>query len=324
MIAIAAHARLSPLPGLAVAAGIAAIAVALRQLPLLHALSPAILAILLGMGMRQAVGRRPAFLPGFAMAMRNLLRLAVMLLGLQLTLGQIAELGPSTLVRLAMASAVCFIGTVWLGRRLGVAPRLTRLLAAGTAICGASAVIAANSVVRGDDDEVAYALASVTLIGTIAMVATPLAAAALGLDSARAGLWIGASIHEVAQVVGAATQLGDNALRVAASAKLARILFLAPLVFAMAAHGRRPERGGAKVPAPLFVGGFLAAAAARSFDLVPAECLAPASEVTGFLLATALAAMGFSVEPKAIMRRGAAPLALAVSSWALIAGISLL
>jgi len=311
-----------PLPGLVVAMGLATAAMALRTLPGGTVLSPAILAILLGIGARQAVGMPHALRPGLAIALRSLLRLAVMLLGVQVTLSQIAALGLGVVGAVAGGLVCCFVGTLWLGKLFNVEPRLARLIAAGTAVCGASAVIAVNSVVRGDDEDVAYAVASVTVFGTIAMLATPAVAVMLGMDGGTAGLWIGASLHEVAQVVGAASQLGEHGMQVATTAKMARILMLAPLVFSLVALGPKREASTAKVPVPWFVFGFLALAALRSLGMVPVTILPVVGQISGFLLATALAAMGFGIDPKQLWRRGPAPLALALSSWLLLAAVS--
>jgi len=315
------------LPGLGVAFSLAAAAWMLRGLPVLGALSPSILAILLGIAVRQMFGSPAALRPGLAFAVRPVLRAAVVMLGFQLTLGQVAALGWGALLAVAGGLVSCFVGTIWLGRRLGVEPRLARLIAAGTSVCGASAVVASNSVVRGEEGDVAYAMAAVTVFGTIAMLATPALALALGLDATTAGLWTGASIHEVAQVVGAATQLGEQGLQIATVAKMARILMLAPLVLTLAAVARRGAAGDgearAKVPVPWFVFGFLALAAASSAGLVPAAMVKPAASVTSFMLAMALGAMGFGVELRDLKRKGLRPLVLAASSWLLIAGLSL-
>ena len=313
----------SPLPGLAMAVSIAVAAMALRSLPGAGSLSPAILAIILGIVARQAIGLPDSLRPGLGIALRTLLRLAVALLGLQVTLAQIGALGIGAVAAVAGGLVLCFAGTVQLGKWFRVEPKLARLIAAGTSVCGASAVIAANSVVQGDDEDVAYAVASVTLFGTLAMLATPALALALGLESGLGGLWIGGSIHEVAQVVGAASQLGEHGMEVATTAKMARILMLAPLVFALAAGNRRHGPSAVKIPVPWFVFGFLALAGLRSLDVVPAGVLPVFGQISGFLLATALAAMGFGVEPKALWRRGPAPLLLALASWVGLAAISL-
>lgn len=315
------------LPGAALASGLAGAALALHSLPGLRMLSPAIMAILLGIAARQAFGLSASLRPGLALATRTLLRVAVVLLGLQVTLGQILDLGAGAVAAVLGGLAICFTATVWLGRRLGVEPKLARLIATGTSVCGASAVVAANSVTRGSDEDVAYAMAAVTVFGTLAMLVMPALAALFGLGAIPAGLWLGASIHEVAQVVGAATQLGEHTTTVATIAKMARILMLAPMVLGMAALARRRPHVGegphARVPVPWFVFGFVALAAVASLHVVPVVAVHDSGIAASFMLAAALGAMGFGIDLHAIRRKGARPLILAASAWLIIGTASL-
>ncbi len=318
------------LPGLAVCVGLTILAVQLRRIPGVSALSPAIIAIVLGIVARQAIGLPEILRPGMTFSLRTLLRTAVVLLGLQVTVGQILSLGIGALVSVTAGLVTCFFGTVWLGARLGVDPKLARLIGTGTGVCGASAVVAANSVTHGKDEDVTYALVTVTILGTIAMMVEPAVAILLHLDTVHAGLWLGASIHEVAQVVGGATQLGPEATGVATIAKMIRVLLLAPMVLTMAAieHRRRlkmHQTAGEtppKVPVPWFAFGFLALVGVSSLGVVPHDVVKQVGVASSYMLATALAAMGFGVEVRAIKRKGLRPLILAVSSWLLIAGVS--
>lgn len=322
-------ARWAWLPGLALALALAGGATALHRLPWLDALSPAALAILLGIALRRAVNLSPALRPGLTMATHALLRGAVILLGLQLTFGQIAALGFGTVGVVLGALIVTLVTTVWVGRRLGVEPKLARLIATGTSICGASAVVAANSVTRGSDEDVAYALAIVTVLGTVAMFAMPALVPVLGLAPDQAGVWLGASIYEVAQVVGAATGLGEHTTAIATVAKMTRVLTLAPIVLAMAAiarHGVRRKGGDAvraQVKMPWFVFGFLALAGVASLGVLPRPAIHEAGLVSTFLLAAALGAMGFGIDLRALHRMGARPMILAIFAWLLLSSLSL-
>src|SRR5262249_55721968 len=123
--------------------------------------------------------------------------------------------------------------TVWLGRQLSVDRKLTELIAAGTSICGASAVVATNTVTRASDEDVAYAVACVTVFGSASMLLYPVTAGLLQLTPHAFGLWAGASIHEIAQVVAAAFQNGVDAGNYGTIAKLSRVMLLAPLVLAL-------------------------------------------------------------------------------------------
>ncbi|HEY8332760.1 MAG TPA: putative sulfate exporter family transporter, partial [Tardiphaga sp.] len=227
--------RAGMIPGLALAATVAVSAYALRQLPGLASFSPMILAIVIGMAFHNLVGTPAQAKAGVAFAMRRLLRFAIVLLGLQLTVSQVIEVGGRGVGIIVATLVATFAVTVWMGRLLGVERRLAQLIAAGTSICGASAVIATNTVVEAPDEDVAYAIACVTVFGSVAMFLYPLLPGLLQLDPHAFGLWSGASIHEIAQVVAAAFQNGQSAGEFGTVAKLTRVMLLAPMVIALGA-----------------------------------------------------------------------------------------
>lgn len=312
------------LPGLALAGAVAALAYALRRLGPLADLSPMILAIALGIAVRNLVGTPAAAAPGLGFAMRRVLRLAIILLGLQVTAAQIAATGTVGVAILITTVAATFLVTRALGRLLGVAPALTDLIAAGTSICGASAVVAANSVTRGSDADVTYAVAAVTVFGSIAMLADPILGHLVALTPAQYGLWTGASIHEIAQVVAAAFAWGQATGEAATVAKLARVALLAPLVLTLAALAlRRGGAGGARPPLPWFVLGFVGLVAVNSLVAIPAELRADAAIVSTALLTVALAAMGLETDIGKLRAAGIRPLLLGALASVFIAGFSL-
>ncbi|MDC7786443.1 YeiH family protein [Rhodoplanes sp. TEM] len=324
-------------PGLALAGGVAALALALRTLPGVAVLSPMILAIVIGIAVRNLVGTPAAAQPGLGFAMRRVLRFAIVLLGLQLTAADIVELGWSSAAVLVATLTATFLFTEWLGRRLGVEPGLARLVAAGTSICGASAVVAANTATRASDEDVAYAVACVTLFGSLAMVLYPLLPELLHLGPRAYGLWAGASIHEIAQVVAAAFQAGGEAGHVGTIAKLSRVMMLAPVVLllgvwttrAAAASGRAEqgatEQGGARArpPVPWFVFGFLALCGLNSVIAVDPDVRGWIVLATTVLLTVALAAMGLETDIRKLAAKGLRPLLLGAAATAFIAVFSL-
>jgi uncharacterized integral membrane protein (TIGR00698 family) len=315
-------------PGLALTGLIAGLGFALNRLPHMAALSPLILSIILGMAVHNGVGTPAACRPGVKFALRRVLRLAIMLLGFQLTVDQVLAVGGAGLAVVVSSLAATFIFTVWLGRRLGVDEKLSRLIAAGTSICGASAVIAANTVTEGSDEDVAYAVACVTVFGSLAMVLYPALAGLLHLDARAFGLWAGASIHEIAQVVAAAFQNGKEAGDLATIAKLSRVMLLAPVVLLLGfAAARRRGDGGASraaAPFPWFVIGFIAVIGFNSLDLLPHAQRAVLVQATTFLLSVALAAMGLETDLRKLKAQGLRPLLLGAGAWLFIAGFSLL
>lgn len=316
-------------PGLVLAASLAGAGFGLRQLPGLGMFSPMILAITAGMAFHNIVGTPERAHAGVAFAMRRLLRLAIILLGLQLTAAQVAEVGVRGLVVIALSLGATFLFTVRAGRLLGVDRKLAELIAAGTSICGASAVIATNTVTRAHDEDVAYAVACVTVFGSIAMLVYPLAPALLHLDAHAYGLWSGASIHEIAQVVAAAFQDGREAGEFGTVAKLARVMLLAPVVLTLGMLAARRARhaghhdAGAQPPLPWFVLGFIALVGINSVVTIPTDAKTLIVTATTFLLSMALAAMGLSTDFARLKAKGLRPLALGAAASIFIASFSL-
>ncbi len=300
-------------PGLLTAFSISAGAVVLRQVSGHALLSPMLVSVVSGVLLRLALGSNCLPRAGLAIASRPVLRAGIVLLGLQVTLGDIASLGGGAFAVAALSLAATYLTVVLAGRLLGVPRSLTQLIAAGTAVCGASAVVAANSVARGSDAEVAYAVASVTLFGTLAMLALPLLAGPLALDPVAYGIWTGAGIHEVAQVTAAAFQLGPEAGQVGTITKLIRVMLLAPLVLAMALIARGVVTNvsvGGGVQFPWFVIGFVTLAGANGMIDLPEGAQSLAGLVATLFMSTGLAAMGLGMNLRDLHSRGLAPLGL--------------
>lgn len=318
------------LPGVGLTAVIATMAFALRQIPYVSILSPIILSIAIGMALHNFVGTPAIAKPGVAFSMRRLLRFAIILLGLQLTTAQLVEVGPIGLAIIATALAATFLFTQLLGRLIGVDRKLSQLIAAGTSICGASAVIATNTVTDAPDEDVAYAVACVTVFGSIAMFAYPLLPGLLHLDSHAFGLWSGASIHEIAQVVAAAFQDGRSAGEFATIAKLARVMMLAPVVVSLGlfaahrSHHGSEGQSNARVPMPWFVLGFIALVFVNGIVTIPPETRSVIVTATTFLLSMALAAMGLETDIRKLHAKGLRPLLLGAAAFLFISGFSLL
>ncbi|WP_343039713.1 YeiH family protein [Paracoccus limosus] len=311
------------LPGLGLTFGIAALAMAAQRLSGIAGLSPLALAMVLGIAWRNVIGLPAAARAGIGFSLRRILRLAIVLLGFQLTLAQLRTVGLPGVAVIALTLAATFVFTTWTGRALGVAPRLTQLIAAGTSVCGASAVIATNTVTRGSDEDVAYAIAIVTVFGSLSMLAMPGIGSLLALDAAHYGIWVGATVHEVAQVVGAGFQHGAEAGQAAAVAKLSRVILLAPLILCLGALARRRGGAGGRAPTPWFVLGFVAVVLVNSIAPLPAALQNAVVLVTGFLLTVALAAMGLETDIRKLRAQGMRPLALGALAWVFISGLGL-
>ncbi|MDQ0313653.1 YeiH family protein [Amorphus orientalis] len=311
-------------PGLFIAGLVACCAFYLHRLPALGLISPMIIAVGLGALYTNIVGLDVHARPGVAFAQRPVLRLAIVLLGFQLTLGDILAIGFDGVGIVALTLAATFVFTVLAARVLRVDHHLGLLIAAGTSICGASAIVAANTVVRAKEGDVAYAVAAITLFGTLAMIGLPLLAPLLNLDPATFGLWAGASIHEVAQVVGASFQLGDQAGEIGTTAKLVRVALLAPVVLSLGFFLHADHPGLGRQPAvPGFIVGFVAAVAINSLFELPVEFRLAMATATTALLTVGLAALGLTADVSAIRCKGFRPLGLALLSTLFIAAFSL-
>ena len=308
------------LPGTLASTAMAVLAVAVRDWSGLAALNPVVVALVLGILVRALIGLPAVLRPGAAFTVRPVLRAAVVLLGLQVTPGQLFGVGGGALA-LALASvALTLPFTIWLGRVLGVGAALAQLIGAGTAICGASAVVAANQVVRGPQEDVAYALAVVTLFGTAALIVYPALAPLLGLNARGFGLWAGASLHEVVQAVGAAAAGGPLAAEVGTITKLARVVLLAPAILALGAWARRGGEGqDLRAPVPWFAFGFLALVLLGGTGLVPDRAVAWSRVAVPLMMGAAVAALGLNTDLRALQARGVRPLLLGFGSTVFIA-----
>jgi len=322
----AGHQLAALLPGVALTSALAFIAMALRQIPGVSTLSPMILAILLGIGFHNLVGTPAIAKPGVVFSLRRILRFAIILLGLQLTAQQVAAVGAAGVAIIAATLIATFLFTKWLGSVLGVERKLAELIAAGTSICGASAVIAANTVTNARDEDIAYGVACVTVFGSIAMFTYPLLPGLLHLSPTAYGLWTGASIHEIAQVVAAAYQDGQQAGDFGTIAKLSRVMMLAPVVLSLGFLPRPKEsgkEGNGRVPIPWFVVGFVALVIVNSIITIPAEAKTIIVAVTAFFLTMALAAMGLETDLRKLKAKGLRPLLLGLAASLFISGFSL-
>lgn len=318
------------LPGV-VAAGVAA-AVAWG----VHWLVPAIplltAAVVLGIVVGQVPAARPALNgvlgPGLSLSAKRLMRIGVVLLGLKLSLGDIAGLGWVTILTTVGIVLLSFAGTFWIGRLLRLPGHQPLLLATGFSICGASAIGAMSGVVKPKDEEAATPVALVTLCGTLAIFVLPLLWHPLGLSALQFGHWVGAGVHDVGQVVATAQLAGPAALAVAVVVKLTRVLMLAPMVAVAAVVERRRHVPGdptvQRPPiVPLFVAGFIAAVLVRSFLPLPPVVIDAADTLQTVVLAMALFGLGTAVRLRSLLGTGWRALATGLLSWALIAALAL-
>ena len=306
----------------------------------LHAALPAVPVLTASVGLGILVAQFPvvrrwldgSLAPGLRFAARALMRVGIVLLGFKLSLVDIGRLGLLAILVIVGIVLMTFAGTYWMGRLFRLPSTQALLVATGFSICGASAIGAMGSVTRSSHEEQATPVALVTLCGTLAIGVLPLLQAPLGLTNLQFGHWVGASVHDVGQVVATAQTAGSAALAIAVVVKLTRVLMLAPMVAGAGLVRRRRDRlGGFDVDAstprppivPLFVAGFLVAVLLRSFLPLPPAVLGGADAVQTVLLAAALFGLGTAVRFGTLARTGGRALAVGLLSWALIAALAL-
>ena len=295
-------------------------------------ISPLVASMVLGVLIGNIVSIPKRFVSGQKFAAKKVLRFGIVLLGTQLALKQVVDLGGRELVVVVGVVTLTFIGTLWLGPRLGVSKSLSLLIATGFSICGASAVAAMEGVVDAEEEEVTYAIALVTLCGSLAIVLLPLLRNVLSLsDPQLFGSWVGASVHDVAQVIATSSTGGDTAVQSATVVKLSRVVLLAPLVAIVSIWVRRSSSGlVAKADkkhvsiVPLFVIGFLVMIAVRTTGVIPDNWLTTLKTIEQVCLASALVGLGSDVRIARLIKVGGRPLLLALISWFGIAVVSLI
>ena len=324
------RAFLARLPGLVLCAGLATLGFWLAEWPWvkdrLH-VSALLLVILLGMAWKSLLPEPPAMLPGIRMAQRPILRWAVAGLGFRLSVHELWTIGGPALVVVVVSTAATLAFGWWVARRLGVPEKLGLLLGVGSAICGASAVVAADTVVQGERRDAAVALGVITLLGTVGILLYPLLAHTLAIPEFVYGVWTGASLHEMAQVVAAGFAVSDEAARVATVVKLARISLLAPVVLALgwSLRHRHREAGAVKVaPVPWFLVLFVAFAVINTLGIIPAAWLAAIRRADLWLLCVGMAGVGLQTGFSDLRSAGARPIAAGVLQWMFLAALAYL
>ena len=286
-------------------------------------------ALLLGMALNSVAVEGPAK-PGIDFAARRILRLGVALLGARITFEQIAALGwAHGLLVIAGVVATLAFGAM-AAKTLGVSRRLGILTGGATAICGASAAMAIASVLPRDEKserELIFTIAGVTALSTVAMVAYPVIIKWLGLDARAAGFFLGATIHDVAQVVGAGYSISPEVGDFAVLTKLLRVAMLLPIVTAIALAVRRrigkAAEGEREPLLPLFLLAFVALVVAGSLGLIPRPVGAALNETARACLVVAIAAVGLKTSPSEMKKVGARAFALLAGETIFLAALVL-
>ena len=331
-------------PGLLLAGVIAAAATWLAQFPAIknNGLSALTLAILIGLVIGNTVYPSIASQcsSGIAFTKARLLRAGIVLYGLRLTFQDIGQVGMAGVVIDALVLSSTFLLAQWIGQKLlGMDKRTTLLVGAGSSICGAAAVLATEPVAKGRAEDVAVAVATVVVFGTVGTFLYPALFhwnaeyGWLNVSAQQYGVFVGSTIHEVAQVVAAGEAIGSQAADTAVIAKMVRVMMLAPFLLVLSMWLSRSDRksgvsdgqAGGKITIPWFALGFVLMAGFNSLDLLPKEVVNAGIQLDNALLALAMAALGLTTHIRAVRAAGTKPLilALALFVWLLVAGLAL-
>ena len=312
-------------------------------------------AIVLGLLLRNSVPLPPALTPGLKFATTTILRAGIVLVGIRLSLFDVLKLGVAGLPVVLAAITTGLVFVTWFNKKLGLPPRLGTLIAAGTSICGVTAIVSVAPAIEADEREVAYAVANVVAFGLFGMLFYPYLAHALLGSSETIGLFLGTAVHDTSQVVGAALTYkqvyGDDVvLRVATVTKLTRNIFLAaviPLLTWLHVRASNLQVGGVKKPTnwktlvPGFVVGFVAMAVVRTigdatlgsggaaFGVWNADGWRAVTTQLGdywasrILLGTAMAAVGLNTSFKVFKGVGLKPFAVGFAGAVVVGAVGL-
>ncbi|MBY6056073.1 putative sulfate exporter family transporter [Leisingera daeponensis] len=314
------------LPGVAVSALVAITAQFLAE----HYATPAmLLALLLGIAV-SFLGEEGKTVPGIAFSARSLLRLGVALLGVRISMSLMMGLGWDLIALVVGGVVATILFGLAVARFFGHKWRFAFLTAGSVAICGASAAMAISAILPRDErseERLIFTVMGVTVLSTVAMIAYPILVNLLELNSIQAGVFLGGTIHDVAQVVGAGFSISEQTGDTATLVKLMRVAMLAPIVLAASlmirSFAELPSDGKRPPVLPGFVIAFLVLAGINSFGLIPAAITEFLSHASRWLLLTAIAAVGMKTNLKQVLAVGGAAIALIIVETLFIAGLIL-
>lgn len=291
--------------------------------------SPMIIGIILGMLYANSLRNNlpETWVPGIQFCSKKLLRLGIILYGFRLTLTDIFEVGVSAIVIDAIVVTVTILGGVWIGRMLKMDKETALLTSVGSGICGAAAVLGAESTIRTQPYKTAVAVATVVIFGTISMILYPILynSGMLGLSPQEMGIYTGSTLHEVAHAVGAGNAMGEQVGGVSVIVKMIRVMLLVPVLLVLAVWAaRRVKTAGVeggeakgKIAIPWFAILFLVVICFNSLNLLPEVFVDAINYFDTFLLTMAMAALGAETSIEKFKKAGAKPfiLALVLDVW---------
>lgn len=292
--------------------------------------SPMIIGIILGMLYANSLRNNlpETWVPGIQFCSKKILRLGIILYGFRLTFQEVVNVGAAGIIIDAIVVAVTIIGGVYLGKLLKMDKEIALLTSIGSGICGAAAVLGAESTIQTKPYKTAVAVATVVIFGTISMFLYPIAyrAGILDLTPEETGIFAGSTLHEVAHAVGAGNAMGPEISNVTVIVKMIRVMLLVPVLLilgwwvAMEASKGKGENRGGKIAVPWFAVGFLVVIGFNSFNLLPQGLVDAINYIDTFLLTMAMAALGAETSIDKFKKAGAKPFILAFGLYIWLLG----
>lgn len=312
------------LPGMLLAAVIAAISCWLESLLPVHVIGSAVIAMFLGMIVNHFWMPTAFWAKGLKFTSKKVLKFAIILLGLSLNISTILHVGQMSLTVMVFTLLTCFGAGHFIGKALGLNWKLSNLISAGTGICGGSAIAAIASTIEADDHDVAYAMSATFLFDMAMIVLFPIMGQAMGMSDQAFGIWAGTAVNDTSSVVATGYAFSEGAGDFATMVKLTRTLAIIPTVVTFALIQLRIKRkeaqanqvSGSELKAdfsiakifPWFILGFLAMALVASVVSVPAEIVSATKTLSKFLMVCALAAIGLNTSFASMKKAGIRPM----------------
>jgi uncharacterized integral membrane protein (TIGR00698 family) len=328
---------LALIPGIAICGAVTAVSLGVQWVeerifahPYVEAL---VIAILLGMAIRAVWQPSERWRSGIAFSAKQLLEVAVMLLGASVSFAAIVASGYLLVAAIAGTVVIMLAVSYGLSRMLGLPTKMSILIACGNSICGNSAIAAVAPVIGADGDDVASSISFTAILGVLMVLGLPLLIPLLGLSATQYGILAGLTVYAVPQVLAATVPAGIVSTQIGTLVKLVRVLMLGPIVVALslvAAHRRKRHADATRAVAispfklvPWFIIGFLVLTALRSLQLVPDIVVAPVTKTAAVLTVLSMAALGLGVDVRVLSTVGGRVTAAVTLSLLLLLGLSI-
>ena len=318
----------SVVPGLLLVAAVGAVALWLNRF--YKPASAVAIALVIGLVTRNLLRVPVACRAGISLSVKRVLRLGIILLGAKLSFLEVVRTGGGALLIIVTCIVTAILLVHVLSRLLHLPSKLGTLIGVGSSICGNSAIVATAPVIDADDEEVSFAVATITLFGVLAVVVYPTIGHLLTLSETTFGTWAGTAVNDTSQVLAAGFIYGDDAGNVATVVKLTRNLFMAPVIVILGLlyHRRRDNpadtgRIDYRKTFPLFVLGFLAMAVLNTLGVFSPGVVRVLKHTSGFLIVTAIAGVGMSTSFASMKKLGLKPFYVGLAASIIMGGVSL-